>query len=117
MSRFTEIKARVDALRGLTHTPGPWYVSGRAFVCGGNPDIMIADTRCDRPISLWTEANATFIAAAPEAVADRAEMVALVEEMRDVIAWRVKKIDDYPIGVDERNWMRSARAALAKVLS
>lgn len=88
------------------HTPGPWHMGGivnpdgpsaTCSVWGPTPKGMQSGEWICRNVSLK---NGPIIAAAPD--------------LAEALAWMVKKIDDYPIGLDESNWIRTARAALAK---
>jgi hypothetical protein len=88
------------------HTPGPWeHTTGDTTVYADG--VFVAETIPSQPWAddvpkLEAEANARLIAAAPD-------LLELVQSM-------VKKIDDHPIGLDEANWMKRARAALAKAV-
>lgn len=65
--KFSEIKARTEALRGVKHTEGVWEAHGPVIIANGK---RIAQTiYSDRP-----DEDAQLFAAAPEAVADRAEL-------------------------------------------
>lgn len=66
-------------------------------------DAIITDTTPCRTIaymSIGAESWGPLLAEAPE--------------LLELVKWMVKKIDAYPIGVDESKWMHRARAAIAK---
>lgn len=71
--KFSEIKARTETVRGVKHTEGVWEAHGPVIIANGK---RIAQTiYSDRP-----DEDAQLFAAAPEAVADRAELVRFVDE-------------------------------------
>jgi hypothetical protein len=96
VSKFSEIKARVDALRGVKHTPGPW-IGRNANVDAADGTGIVSAFPYVRSIS-EINANIRLIAAASEAVADCGELLAIVDDMqkalREIAAHRCAKADD-----------------------
>lgn len=118
---FADIKARTEALRGVKHTEGPWAVDAGYIV--GLSDPAHADTIAEFSEARPSDEDGKCIAAAPEAVADRAELVAMVEALVAVLEHISRACDP---GVDQSddemdafiaNVRELSRAALAKVQS
>ncbi len=125
------IKARVAALAGVKHTPGPFHIDERMTLGAhgkGHPARPASFSVCagalgtsNRPIAHLAvrangdnvsemRANAQLLTAAPEAVADRAELVALVETWREMMQSAADTMFAHHIG----NW-EEIEAELAKV--